>query len=236
MKKYLISLLAIALSFSFLNAQPKIEIVGGDTYDWGIVSVKNDPLTTKMQVKNVGDQVLSITEVKAACGCTSTNVGKSDLKPGESTFIDITLRTSGLANNLHKTIRIGSNDPETPSKIIHIRANVVALLQLSPTPYFTYQNMQVGQSAIGKLRLKNNSTVPITISDPEVDPKNIEFSIKKEYILKPKEEIEITSTVIPEVTGQYNCSIVVKTTHPDFPTLRIDGFGRVKESPVYQNK
>ena len=51
MKKYLISLFAIALSFSFLNAQPKIEIVGGDTYDWGIVSVKNDPLTTKMQVR-----------------------------------------------------------------------------------------------------------------------------------------------------------------------------------------
>ncbi len=236
MKKSIIFCLALALSFGFLSAQPKIEVVGGDTYDWGVVSSKNDPLKAKIEVKNVGDQVLTITEVRASCGCTSTNLGKSDLKPGESTFLDVTLRTSGHVNNLHKTIRVGSNDPANSSKIIHIKANVVALLQLTPTPYFTYQDMQVGKSSVGKLKLKNNCNIPITISDAEVQPKNIEFSVKNKITLQPNEEIELSTTVIPEITGQYNCSIVVKTDHPDFPTLRIDGFGRVKESPVYNNK
>ena len=236
MKNFLILCLALVLSFGYLAAQPKIEVVGGDTYDWGVVSSKNDPLKTKIEIKNIGDKVLIISEVKASCGCTSTNLGKSELNPGESTSIDVTLRTSGNVNNIHKTIRVNSNDPNNGQQIIHLKANVVALLQLTPTPYFTYQDMQVGKSSVGKLKLKNNCTIPVTISDIELQPKNIEFSIKNKLILQPNEEVELSTTVIPEITGQYNCSVVVKTDHPDFPTLRIDGYGRVKESPVYNNK
>ena len=236
MKKVFVLFLALTFSISFLTAQPKIQVVGGDSYDWGVVTTKNDPLKTKFEIKNIGDKVLVISEVKASCGCTSTNLGKNELNPGESTTIDVTLKTSGHVNNLHKTIKINSNDPNNGQQIIHLKANVVALLQLTPTPYFTYLDMQIGKSSVGKLKLKNNSTMPITISDAELQPKNIEFSIKNNLTLQPNEEVELTTTVIPEATGQYNCSVVVKTDHPDFPTLKIDGFGRVKESPVYNNK
>jgi predicted CDP-diglyceride synthetase/phosphatidate cytidylyltransferase len=54
-------------------AQPKMEFVGGDTYNWGKVSPKDSPLKTVMKMKNTGDEVLVITEVALLLNSTKKN-------------------------------------------------------------------------------------------------------------------------------------------------------------------
>src|SRR5437667_12794840 len=67
------------------KAQPvgKIEIVGGDTYNWG--NVQPGELKATIQVKNTGQGDLKITDVHPGCGCTVTSpIDKNPLKPGET--------------------------------------------------------------------------------------------------------------------------------------------------------
>ncbi len=137
------SLLIVAL---FVNAhaqkgakaqtapQPSIEIIGGDTYDWGLVSYKDNPLKAIVVIKNTGDAVLEITKVKPACGCTTAPLNKSTLKPGDTTAINITLRIGNRASSVHKTVRIASNDTNHPNKILHLKCKVFLPLEISPTP------------------------------------------------------------------------------------------------------
>ena len=58
----IIFFIAIATAFS----QPKIEIVGGDTYDWGEVNGNKSTLKAKVKITNTGTEKLNITKVKLA--------------------------------------------------------------------------------------------------------------------------------------------------------------------------
>src|SRR3989339_284691 len=97
-------------------AQPKIEIIGGDTYNWGQVKENQNPLKAKVQIKNAGTEKLIINEVKPTCGCTTAPLDKSELSAGEIATLDISLRISGHGNDISKSVKINSNDKTTPTK------------------------------------------------------------------------------------------------------------------------
>src|SRR5438105_11547865 len=85
------ALMTLAAGSAF--AQGKLEVIGGDTYDWGAVAPAK--LKTVIQIKNVGTDSLVISNVHPSCGCTTAPIDKSMLKPGEigkiSVEIDMTM-------------------------------------------------------------------------------------------------------------------------------------------------
>ena len=106
------------------NGVPKLEIVGGDTYDWKDVTPKNNPLTAKIKIRNTGSAMLIIPDVKPACGCTTAPLDNDSLMPGEEATLDVTLRISDRSQNLSKTITLITNDPKAQRKIQIGRAHV----------------------------------------------------------------------------------------------------------------
>ena len=97
---------------SMAIAQPKIEIVGGDTHDWGKVKAKDSPLKAVIKLKNVGNEILKITDVHPGCGCTKTaELDKKELKPGEIATTEISLNLGTLSGDVTKSVSISSNDP-----------------------------------------------------------------------------------------------------------------------------
>ena len=215
--------------------QPKIEIVGGDTYDWGLVSYKDNPLKAVVVLKNVGNATLEITKVKPACGCTTAPLNKSTLKPGDTTAINITLRIGNRTSNVHKTVRIASNDPQHPNKILHLKCKVFMPLEISPTPYFTFNTMKVGTESKSTLKIKNNTKKTVIISDIEIKPADLIISIKNGQKIKPGETIEVAAKIKPKKAGYFNCSFRAKTTIKDMPQLYISGYGNVQESSIFNN-
>ncbi|MCX7908618.1 MAG: DUF1573 domain-containing protein [Ignavibacteria bacterium] len=233
MKRYFVLLL---LSFPFLLfAQPKIEIVGGDSYDWGTVKPTQDPLKAKIKIKNVGNELLKITEVKPGCGCTTAPLDKNELKPGEEATLDVTLRITGTSGNVVKSIRIASNDPNNPNKYLYLKANVFYPISITPTSYFTFNEMTVGQEAQAKVTLKNNTNENITLSEVQVVPENLNVNLPKKLVLKAGESYDIVAKVVPDKKGYFNCSVKIKTNNPDQKEIIIPGYGNVKESPLFNN-
>ncbi len=217
----------------FIYAQPKIEIVGGDTYDWKKVSPKDDPLKATIKIRNSGNQKLVISEVKPGCGCTTANLDKTELEPGDVASLPVTLRIGGAHNEITKTVRITSNDPVAKDKILFLKANIFHPIELLPNAYLTFGEMKVGTETTSTVKVKNNTNSDVTLSGYEVTPDIVTTNLKQKKILKPGEEYEVVARVKPVKQGYFNCTIKMKTSNPDVPELIITGYGQVKESPLF---
>jgi len=215
-------------------AQPKLEIVGGDTYDWGKVGPKDDPLKAKITLKNVGTEVLKIERVQPGCGCTTAPLDKTELKPGESATMDVTLRIGGTTGPVTRSVAIYSNDPSAPTKMLWLKAEVVRPLAFVPAQYFVFTDMRVGQEAKATLTLKNMSQQEVKLYDIETTP-GLTINLKNNTVLKPGQQVELIARVVPQQKGYYSAMVRMKTTHPEYPTLEIPVYGNVLEasSPVF---
>lgn len=221
-----------------MSAQPKIEVCNGtDTQDWKTVTPKDEPLKANVPIKNIGNETLIITEIKAGCGCTTARLDEiqDTLKPGESTNLPVTLRIGGATGDLTKTVRITSNDPNSKDKILFLKANIFHPIQMTPS-YFAFNEMKVGSEASSAVKIKNNTDKNLTLSEIVMTPSNVDISLKKDRILKPGEEVEVTAKVKPDKSGYFNCTLKMKTSSKDYPELVISGYGKVNESPIFNSE
>lgn len=229
-------LLASAL-FSVLSlfAGPKIEIVGGNTQDWGDVKPSNDPLTHTVTLKNIGDEPLIISGVKPSCGCTTAPIDKDNLKPGETASIDVSFKAGKSTGSKTKTIRITSNDPTNPTVIYRLKANVVKDLMVGPGPYMNFSNLEVGKKAETEVFIQNNGKKTVTLSNFTTFPESMKINLTKPVTLAPGEKVDVKAWYTPDKAGYTTVRIEMNTSHPDDPQLVITGYGTAKESPIFQS-
>jgi hypothetical protein len=231
--KKILTYLVFIITTGLVFAQPKIEIIGGDTYDWKTVSTKTNPLTAKIVIKNAGNQKLFISEVKPGCGCTTAPISKTEIEPGDTASLSVSLRIGTNTQNLTKVIKIASNDPINPAKMLSLKANVVAVVDVAPS-YLAFNDMKIGVVSTASVTIKNNSDKDLSLFDFLPIPSEMILNIdsKEKIVLKPGESYILTAKVHPDKSGHYNCAVKVKTSHPDYQELTISGYGDVKESPL----
>jgi hypothetical protein len=219
---------------AYAGGDPKLEIVGGDTYDWGNVKPKDSPLKAKIKLTNTGVGTLYIKEVKAGCGCTATKIDKDTLNQGESGIVDVSLNVATVTGMITKTITVYSNDPANASKIIYLKAQVVREVTLS-MPYMAFNDLTIGKASKQKISIKNNSTKVLELDNFEAT-NGLLISLKKKVEVKPGAEVELEGTFVPQTEGYFNAMIKFTTNNPDFPNMEISAYGNVMkpDSPVYQ--
>lgn len=235
MLKKLIILYGIFLLPFSLFAQPKLEIVGGDTKDWGKVTLKQSPLKYNLVLKNAGSQPLKLIKVKPTCGCTTAPLKKDELSPGESTTVEVTLSIQGSSGKVHKQIAIETNDPQKPYINYMLQAEVVLPLTVSPTTYLVFDKLQVGIETQSKLKIKNTSENKIVLSNVKTNVPELKVNLKNEQVLMPGQEIDLVAKVKPGKSGNFSARISIATNHPEIPELVINGFGQVQPSPFFNN-
>lgn len=235
MKKLILCLFTVMLVATVAQAQPKIEIIGGNSYDWGDVTPKESPLKTKVKIKNVGTEKLVISNVKPSCGCTTAPLDKDQLKPGEIATIDVTFNVGHRGGKNSKSIRISSNDPNNSTIVFRLNANVVKAISVSPA-YFAFDQMEVGKKSTARVMIQNTSKKNITLTQISKTPNDLEINLTGTKTLKPGESFELKGTLTPTKSGYVNCYVKFKTNVEDDPELAISGYGSVKKSPVFNNK
>ncbi len=235
MKKLILTMLSVLMIASVAYAQPKLEVVGGNSYDWGKVGPKDSPLKTKVKIKNTGNEQLLITNVKPSCGCTTAPLDKDKLAPGEVATIDVSFNVGSRAGVNSKTIRISSNDPANSTTIFRLSADVQKAVTLSPE-FFAFNQMEVGKEESSKISIKNTSNKPLIISNVTKSPADMKLNLSGNKTLKPGESFELVAKVTPTAPGYMNCWVKMKTNSVDDPEISISGYGSVKESPIFNNK
>lgn len=228
----------LAVATTVVVAQPKIEIVGGETFDWGKVKPpKEGYLEATIKIKNTGTELLKLTEIRPGCGCTKTDPDKTELKPGEVSTMGVKLNIGPMQSGpLTKSITVRSTAQGADSvKYLFLKADVVRALALAPSIYFSFSDLKVGQESTAKLELMNNDSQPITISDFVTD-NGLVLNLTSKTVIKPGEKVELVAKAIPQAKGSYQATLTFKTSHPDHPTMEVKAYGMVMEtqSPVYQ--
>ena len=115
-------LLSIVTVGIIVGAAPKIE-VDDPIFDFGEV-LEGIAVSHVFVLTNSGDEPLMIEKVLAACGCTTTELAKDTLEPGETVKLETLVDTAGFGGNINKSISVYTNDPETEKLTLRVTGNV----------------------------------------------------------------------------------------------------------------
>lgn len=205
-------------------AQGKLEVEGGDTFNWGRVAP--GPLKTTISVKNVGDAPLKITEVRPSCGCTAAPIDKDLLQPGEVGKISIVMNATGSGPQ-RKTLSISSDDPSNPSQVINLVADLRPVLTFEPKNYFLVNNGQVGVPFTATVSVINRSDEDVTFDVPALVQANatVKFSMTAPVTLKAGEKLDLVAEVTPLQAGPINGEVSMKTSTKEFPDVLFNVWG-----------
>ncbi len=219
---------ALALiSFAGLGsatAQPRIQIVGGDTVNFGRIAA--DTLKREIVIKNVGNKPLKISEVRPSCGCTTTSpLSKNELAPNETAKVGIAINVKGHSGIQRKSVYVSSNDPDASRDTVTVSfvADLIQDVTASAGIFSMVSNAQVGGEYPSTLILTNTSDQPITIDPPtattQSDQLTVNFDLKQPRTLKPGEQLEVVAHVKPMRPGMYTTEVGIKTSGKVTPSM-----------------
>ena len=86
--------------------------IDSKSFDFGNVE-EGVAVAHTFTITNSGEESLSLV-ANASCGCTTPRLAKKELKPGESTRIEITIDTAMKQNAMTKTVQLKSVDSIKP--------------------------------------------------------------------------------------------------------------------------
>lgn len=129
------------LAFMGLSA-PKIQ-VDPELYDFG-TAVDGDVVEFFVAITNTGNQVLRIDRVTYNCSCTSYELPKRELSPGESVSMKIRFNTRGYSHYVQpvsQSVTLYTNDPARPQVVITVRGIVRTMSPYEAPATSLYQTL-----------------------------------------------------------------------------------------------
>lgn len=199
-------------------AQPKIEIVGGESMDFGTV-FKGEKIERKVKIKNVGTQLLVIERVQPSCGCTATILEEKNIPPGKTTSLSVGFDSKNFGGEVHKSVSVYSNDPSAPGKEIRFKVFVKEALTASP-PYIYFMAGKVDSTMTTSTTLKNTTEQDIKILSVTSNAPDVVLDLKKKT-LAPGEAVPLVVTFTPSKTGYVNHDITIRTSHEKQPEVTL---------------
>lgn len=124
MKKHIVLSLLTILSIAIAATAAPIIDVDNPDYDFGKLSGAS-AVTHGFIISNVGDEPLSILDVRTSCGCTATALSKSELAPGESVELGVIVDLSSFSGHISQSIYVSSNDLVNRKLTLHITGQVI---------------------------------------------------------------------------------------------------------------
>jgi hypothetical protein len=167
---FALSLIGAAVSTSAAEvAAPQIQCQEA-TYDFGSRDASESVEHTFI-LNNTGSADLEIKKVQPACGCTTAELEKNIIPPGDSAKIAAKLSLAGRTGELQKPINIESNDPTNPTLQLAIKGIVGNEFQVTPPILVLHQPAQ-GEPATGSVQITSHGK-PFRITKVESSDSSI---------------------------------------------------------------
>ena len=153
--------------------------------------------------ENKGDTPIHFKSApRTSCGCTVAALQKMDVAPGEKGEIKATFNIGDRTGMQMKTITVETDDPQNPTTVLTLKANIAQLLELQPAFVF----WQAGEEAKPKTILAKAGK-GITLKNVEVTSSSGDFTAKVE----PGPAGEFKINIQPKDTAKpLNTTLTVK--------------------------
>ena len=109
---------------------PKL-VVPEPIYDFG-TRRDSETVSHDFVLRNEGTGILNIENVRAACGCTASEVEKDTLAPGEEVKISASTNLRGRQGQRSFVVRVTTNDPDEQMTVLRMTGHVEASVMVEP--------------------------------------------------------------------------------------------------------
>jgi hypothetical protein len=164
------------------------------------------PVEKEIILTNKGNNTITITNTITSCACTTVELSKTSLEPGEHAELLITYNTFKYPGKFDKTITIFTGAEGKEETVIHIRGNV------DPIPMGVIA-MEPRKAVVGELSANSKNNVQIIIKNKGDAP----FTITRIYSTKYKTEYyyaENSKGIKIPAGEEYTMDLVVTPSKP----------------------
>ncbi len=171
-RNILIILLSLSITAFAQLMGPKVSVQQVD-YDFGNIT-QGDIVSHTFILSNNGGDLLKITDVRASCGCTAANPTKRELKPGESSNLEVTFNSKGRKGPQVKTVNVTTNDPDRKDVLLTIKCNIIepvvkenksgARIYFEETQH-DFGKVKEGTKVEYTFKFENKGTEPLVVKD-----------------------------------------------------------------------
>lgn len=98
-------------------------------HDFGSIEETGGKVTTTFEFTNVSKAPVTLTNVRASCGCTTPQWSKAPVAPNKKGFINVTFNPSGRPGNFGKAITVTykvAGEESTHQYVLNIKGKVIA--------------------------------------------------------------------------------------------------------------
>lgn len=205
-------------------------------YDFGTVE-EGTLVKINYKVTNTGGDLLKITDVKPACGCTAAPIDKKELKPNETATIKAEFNTLARVGRQDKQIVILTNDPNNSQITVKFHGNVVKkVVDLNTSPKLKFDEtkhyfgkVKEGDKVDYTFKYKNIGKVTLNIKSADVTCDCIETKLSK-TTLKAGETGTLKVTLdTTERLGKISRNIMVQSDDPEEPRMIVTIFADIEK-------
>jgi len=172
--------------------------------DYGTIP-RGDKLEWGFAVKNTGDSDLQIISAKPGCGCTVADFDKV-IKPGQTGKVTAHVDTTAFAGPIAKTVTLETNDPNTPTAQLTLKAIVQPFVEAYPAGFVRFNLLQ-GDADTQNVTLYSEEETPFEIQKIEVPGDWVKATFSK---------IEKKDDLVPAgKAGQNQYKVAITVGGPD---------------------
>ena len=146
-------------------AQPKLKIVEGLYWNWG--DVKPAVLHHDFHIVNEGSDTLKISGVFPGCSCTTAPISKTQLLPGDTGVLSVSVDLVEKYGKETKPIIIASNDSSQKHTILVVDAYIKQGVSKEP-PDIMVSQASVDSLIETEMSFTNHEDSTITVLLPHV--------------------------------------------------------------------
>jgi Protein of unknown function (DUF1573) len=199
-----------------------------EDHDFG--TVESGPVVAHtFRLKNLGPDVIDITSVTPACGCTAVLASTPRLAPGEEGGVEVALDTYKLSGAQAKTVTVRSSDVVRPELVLTVHGTVATDLKAAPSRVYMGR-LPAGAVVSQHVDVETRPDVEIT----SVSSESNRLQVQTTPLDPPQHGVRVRVTLLPTATtGTFDDRIVVSSTSPRQPKVTIPVLGTIESQQQY---
>jgi len=199
--------------------------------DFGTVP-QGEVLEVKFQLVNEGTETLVIKAVRPTCGCTVAEFDK-EIAPGSAGWVRATVDTAAFSGPITKSILVMTNDTETPTVSLVVKANVRPYLEVVPRPLVRFNTVR-GEPVSQEVIVVTDDAQDFEVTGVKSSVPYVTGTVRRleESELVPgkyRVQYGVKLTLAPDApAGPLNADVMIATTHPKAKEVKVKVFGVVR--------
>jgi P pilus assembly chaperone PapD len=178
---------------------------------------------------NAGKAPVQIQRVQASCGCTTTQIEKMRVEPGDTASIHYSVRTQGFRGTVRKSITVYFADPKEKELQFVIQGTLFSELDVTPS-FIDFQGivMDANSTVAEKVTLQNQTQKPIMMKSARASSGQLTVT-PQSGIIAPGQMLTLRVTLKPSKAAAQDADVWIETDSATRPKITIPVFIQIEK-------